>query len=328
MIEVKQAVPETDANDIEYVDIFKKIERGLRTDYVDPYTTNVWMVEDYINGKTKGVRVRTKYGRKLGTAYPAATLYYDEADGETSMYLAIPRTNLNLDLLDLDGIKNRLALCIKETIHGSREYETEKDAIINYIYSDKFRSKYGMTPKEVDEFVLDIWNRLKRPSEFISYDELTDNIVEKTVKDFNSNAYAFMKLYNEYACVRQFVKVYGSICDDKRSMHELMSRLSRIDKDDPEYGFVQFAINKARERIEIGNKSLTRLRKNNTRVIDKMRKAQSELRLIYSFFLGGRAKELVDGKQKNIEAALLKIESDSGLSEFCKINKINRKDWF
>ncbi len=111
-------------------------------------------------------------------------------------------------------------------------------------------------------------------------------------------------------------------------MHELMSRLSRIDKDDPEHEFVKFMINKARERIEAGNKNLSRLRKNNTRVIDRMRKSQSELRLVYSFFLGGKANELVDGHQKNVTAAFLKIESDSGFTEFCKTHKINRKDWF
>ena len=51
------------------VDIFNLISHGLREDYMEPETGHVWKVSDYLQGKTEGIRVYTKYGMFLGTAY-------------------------------------------------------------------------------------------------------------------------------------------------------------------------------------------------------------------------------------------------------------------
>ncbi len=55
--------------DKKYVNIFNKISHGLHHDYIEPETGHVWKVEDYLNGKTRGILVFTKWGKFLGTAY-------------------------------------------------------------------------------------------------------------------------------------------------------------------------------------------------------------------------------------------------------------------
>ena len=52
-----------------FVDIFNLISHGLREDYMEPETGHVWKVSDYLQGKTEGILVFTKYGMFLGTAY-------------------------------------------------------------------------------------------------------------------------------------------------------------------------------------------------------------------------------------------------------------------
>lgn len=53
----------------ELVDIFNRISHGLKSDYTEPETGHIWKVTDYLEGKTAGIVVTTKYGKFLGTAY-------------------------------------------------------------------------------------------------------------------------------------------------------------------------------------------------------------------------------------------------------------------
>lgn len=58
-----------DKDEDKYVDIFNKISHGLKSDFTDPKTKQIWRVKDYLDGKTEGIRVYTPQGKFLGTSY-------------------------------------------------------------------------------------------------------------------------------------------------------------------------------------------------------------------------------------------------------------------
>lgn len=59
--------PEIDEPEV-YLDILKQIDDGLCTD-LEEENGHVWKVKAYLEGKTEGIEVYTKYGKYLGTAY-------------------------------------------------------------------------------------------------------------------------------------------------------------------------------------------------------------------------------------------------------------------
>ena len=61
----------------DYIDIYKRIAHGLKNDFIDEKTGQIWKVRDYLAGRTDGVRVYTLWGRFLGTAYYG---HYDKGE--------------------------------------------------------------------------------------------------------------------------------------------------------------------------------------------------------------------------------------------------------
>lgn len=331
MIEIRASVPLPDEEeDKRYIDIFKKIERGLRTNYIDPYTNNVWLVEDYVNGKTRGVEVETKYGRFLGTAYPA-TIISRDISGESEDMVFYHANVINKDTVkgtSLPELKKRLAVCIKETICGNNKYAKEKEAIISYLYSDEFKSLHQMTTLDVDKIVMGIWDSLQRRDIVVSFDNLTDGIVEQTVKDFKKYSDEFVSLYNKSRTVRTFVSIQTKMFEEKESLKDLEKRLEAVGRNGAESKFLKYAIDKCESRINKLKSDFRAIKLQKPLIINRFIKTQSNLRVVYSFFLGGRATELVGGEQSAITEMFERLQNETGFTRFCKDNKIPKKGWF
>ena len=331
MIEIRASVPLPDEEeDKRYIDIFKKIERGLRTNYIDPYTNNIWLVEDYVNGRTRGVEVETKYGRFLGTAYPA-TIISKDISGESDDMVFYHANVINKDTVkgtSLPELKKRLAVCIKEVIDGNNAYAKEKDAIISYLYSDEFKTAYQMTTLDVDKIVMGIWDSLRHKDILVSYDALTDGIVEQSVKDFKKYSDEFMDLYNRSLTVRQFVIVQTKMFEEKESLRDLEKRLEAVGRNSVEGKFLWYAIDKCESRIKKLKNDFRTLKQRKPLIINKFIKAQSNLRIVYSFFLNGRAVDLMGGDQHSTTEMFERLQKETGFTRFCKDNKIPKKGWF
>lgn len=331
MIEIRASVPLPDEEeDKKYIDIFKKIERGLRTNYIDPYTNNVWLVEDYVNGKTRGVEVETKYGRFLGTAYPS-TIVSKDISGESEELVFYHANVINKDTVKgtpLPVLKKRLAVCIKEVIDGDNSYAKEKDAIISYLYSDEFKTEHNLTTPDVDKIVMGIWDKMKRNDLLVSYDNLTDGIVEQSVKDFKRYSGDFMDLYNKSGTVRKFVSLQTKLFEEKESLKDLDRRLDVVGRFDVEGEFLRYAVDKCESRIKKLKSDIREVKLNKPLIINRFIKAQSNLCVVYSFFLNGRALGLVGGEQDTITAMFERLQKETGFTRFCKDNKIPKKGWF
>lgn len=60
--------------------IFERIEAGLKKNFVDPDTKQIWDVESYLAGKTHGVDIyNPEKTRVIGTAYPTVEEAYEYA---------------------------------------------------------------------------------------------------------------------------------------------------------------------------------------------------------------------------------------------------------
>jgi len=118
----KYMTGETDCED-NIIDIFAKIDRGLKTDYLDSKTNQIWKVENYVLGKTRGVDVYTAYGRYLGTAHRGR--FVRDPDGTDTLYVRKADT--------VSSYNDLTSAIIEQSIE---DYETHMENFLN-LYHQK-----------------------------------------------------------------------------------------------------------------------------------------------------------------------------------------------
>lgn len=315
--------------EVEYVDIYKKIKNGLRTDYVDDKTSDIWKVENFINGKTKGVEVYTKYGRFLGTAYPAIEFDLPEAEGRESLYVRSLYSAMSWDEIirvnNLDFIFDKLRQCVKEIIAGNNDYKVEKDTLMHYIYSPDFREKYHLTALDVDRRVLEIWDSLKKPAGQRNYGDLIEGILSQGSADLKKYLERLMKLYEGSHAVKIYVRKQKEIREDTATYKEFKKRRNRASNSFEKH-FLAAAAAAAKKRIQTSQHAVRILGDKNKKDLNEFDRCVLELRRIYQFFTNGQARAMVSVDQQTMDDAIRYIENSVNFNAFLQTNKLTKGD--
>ena len=170
---------------MEYIDIYRRIAKGLTDDYIDPDTKQVWAVKDYLAGKTTCVTVWSPGKRKfIGNAYPIEknkTVYEERLD--ELMFNVIVQA-----FQDYIEMANKVISIVREA-ESTRDIQT-----LNYItFQMPFNKQADIALSCMDELI-DIERFL-----------LGDDMPAKQ-KEVNGNVMKTVKKGLDYKVIEKYIK--------------------------------------------------------------------------------------------------------------------------